>query len=123
MVGDGLAIRPTSETVCAPISGKISVLMDESKHAVGMTLSNGVEILIHVGLDTVAMKGEGFEYLVKVGDEVQIGTPLLKFSRDAIKKAGHPDTAIFVVTNPNGVDFKFISGQNGKTNETVIATY
>ena len=123
MVGDGLAIRPTSETVCAPISGQISVLMDESKHAVGMTLSNGVEILIHVGLDTVAMKGEGFEYLVKVGDEVQIGTPLLKFSRDAIKKAGHPDTAIFVVTNPNGVDFKFISGQNGKTNETVIATY
>lgn len=124
MVGDGLAIRPTSETVCAPVSGKISVLMDASKHAVGMTLSNGVEILIHVGLDTVAMNGEGFEYLVKVGDEVRVGTPLLKFSRDAIKKAGHPDTTIFVVTNPNGIEsFKFLSGQSGKTNETVIATY
>lgn len=123
MVGQGLAIKPANETVCAPVSGKITVLMDDSKHAVGMTLSNGVEILIHVGIDTVSMGGEGFSYLCKVGDVVKAGTPLLKFSRAAIKKAGHPDTAVFVVTNPNGVEFKFYSGMNGKSNETVIATY
>lgn len=123
MVGQGLAIKPANETVCAPVSGKITVLMDDSKHAVGMTLSNGVEILIHVGIDTVSMGGEGFSYLVKVGDVVKAGTPLLKSSRAAIKKAGHPDTAVFVVTNPNGVEFKFHSGINGKSNETVIATY
>ena len=124
MVGQGLAIKPSNETVCAPVSGKITVLMGDSKHAVGMTLSNGVEILIHVGIDTVSMGGEGFSYLVKVGDVVQVGTPLLKFSKAAIKKAGHPDTAVFVVTNPNGVEtFKFMSGQQGKSNETVIATY
>ena len=124
MVGDGLAIKPANETVCAPVSGKITVLMQDSKHAVGMTLSNGVEILIHVGIDTVSMGGDGFEYLVKVGDVVKAGTPLLKFSKAKIKAAGHPDTAIFVVTNPNGVEtFKFLSGMQAKTGSTVIATY
>ena len=124
MVGEGLAIRPANETVCAPVSGKITMLMDESKHAVGMTLSNGVEILIHVGIDTVSMNGEGFEYLVKTGDVVKIGTPLLKFSKAAIKKAGHPDTAIFVVTNPNGLEsFKFNTGMQGQIGKTIIASY
>ena len=124
MVGQGLAIKPANETVCAPVSGKITVLMDDSKHAVGMTLSNGVEILIHVGIDTVSMGGEGFSYLVKVGDVVKAGTPLLKFSREKIKAAGHPDTAVFVVTNPNGIEtFKFNSGMKSKTGETIIATY
>ena len=85
-----MAIKPANETVCAPVSGKITVLMEDSKHAVGMTLSNGVEILIHVGIDTVSMGGEGFSYLCKVGDVVKAGTPLLKFSRVAIKKSRSP---------------------------------
>ena len=96
--------------------------MENSKHAVGMTLSNGAEILIHVGIDTVSMGGDGFEYFVKIGDVVKAGTPLLKFIRDKIQKAGHPDTAVFVVTNPNGIEFKFNSGMDGKTAETIIAT-
>ena len=116
-------IKPSNETVCAPVSGKITVLMDASKHAVGMTLSNGAEILIHVGIDTVSMNGDGFMYLVKVGDNVKAGDPLIKFSREKIKAAGHPDTAIFVVTNPNGVEFKFNTGMQGKTGETIIASY
>ena len=123
MVGEGLAIKPSNETVCAPVSGTIAVLMDASKHAVGLKLSNGAEILIHVGLDTVAMNGDGFSYLVKLGDVVKAGTPLIKFSRDKIKAAGHPDTTIFVVTNPNGAAFKFNTGMPSKTGETVIASY
>ena len=79
--------------------------------------------MIHVGIDTVGMKGEGFRYHVKVGQEVKAGTPLLRFSKEAIKKAGHPDTAIFVVTNPNGVTFQFNTGMQGKTGETSIASY
>ncbi len=123
MVGDGLAIIPANETVCAPVSGKITVLMEDSKHAVGMTLSNGAEILIHVGIDTVSMGGDGFEYLVTTGQVVKAGTPLLKFSKDKIKKAGHPDTAVFVVTNPNNLNFKFNSGMQAKSGETIIASY
>ena len=74
--------------------------MEESRHAIGLTLDDGTELLLHVGLDTVAMGGEGFTYLVKQGDHVSKGEPLLRFDRDKIRKAGHPDTVICVVTNP-----------------------
>ncbi|GAA0201629.1 PTS system trehalose-specific EIIBC component [Selenomonas dianae] len=124
IVGEGLAIRPISETLCAPVSGKITMLMEDSRHAVGMTLSNGVEILLHVGIDTVDMQGDGFSYLVHTGDEVKAGTPLLTFSREKIKAAGHPDVTICVITNKNGVEtFSFHTGMIGKTGETVIASF
>ena len=124
IVGEGLAIRPISETLCAPVSGKIMMLMEDSRHAVGMTLSNGVEILLHVGIDTVDMQGDGFSYLVHTGDEVKTGTPLLTFSREKIKAAGHPDVTICVITNKNGGEtFAFHTGMTGKTGETVIASF
>lgn len=121
MLGDGLAINPANETVCAPVSGKITMLIEDSKHAVGMTLSNGAELLIHVGIDTVTMKGDGFAYFVKQGDFVKAGMPLISFSREKIKAAGHRDVAIMLITNPNGVKFKFNSGMQAKTGETIIA--
>ena len=99
------------------------MLIEDSKHAVGMTLSNGAELLIHVGIDTVSMKGDGFEYFVKMGDIVKAGTPLITFNREKIKAAGHPDTAIMLITNPNGVNFKFNSGMQAKSGKTIIASY
>ena len=124
MVGEGLAIRPVSETLCAPVSGKITMLMDDSRHAVGMTLANGVEVLLHVGIDTVDMQGDGFSYLVHTGDEVKAGTPLLTFSRAKIKAAGHSDVTVCVITNKNGVEtFAFHTGMTGKVGETVIASF
>ena len=124
IVGEGLAIRPASELLVAPVSAKVTVLMEDSRHAVGLTLSNGVEILLHVGIDTVDMQGEGFEYLVKQGDEVTAGTPLLKFSREKIKAAGHPEVTVCIITNKNGVEsFNFRTGMAGKAGETVIASY
>ena len=90
----------------------------------GLILPDGVEILLHVGLDTVDMQGDGFEYLVKVGDEVQPGTPLLRFDREKIKGAGHEDVTVCIITNKNGVDsFEFKAGMQGKAGETVIAAY
>ena len=87
-------------------------------------LSNGVEILLHEGIDTVDMQGDGFSYLVHTGDEVKAGTPLLTFSREKIKAAGHPDVTICVITNKNGVEtFAFHTGMTGKTGETVIASF
>ena len=124
IVGEGLAIRPASELLVAPVSAKVTVLMEDSRHAVGLTLSNGVEVLLHVGIDTVDMQGEGFEYLVKQGDEVAAGTPLLKFSREKIKAAGHPEVTVCIITNKNGVEsFNFRTGMAGKAGETVIASY
>lgn len=98
ILGPGCGIRPTGETVYAPADGTITTVA-ETLHAVGLQTNDGAEVLIHVGMDTVEMKGVGFEMLVKEGQSVRCGQPLLKFSQDKIKAAGHPTTTAFVVTN------------------------
>ena len=76
-LGDGLAIEPEENVIVAPCDATVSVLMEGSRHAVGLTLANGVEILIHEGIDTVNMEGDGFEYFVKEGDKVKAGDTLV----------------------------------------------
>lgn len=122
MVGDGFAIRPAGEVVVSPAGGTVTVLMEESRHAIGLTLDDGTELLIHVGLDTVAMGGDGFTYLVQQGDHVSKGEPLLRFDRDKIKKAGHPDTVICVVTNPGDLAaFAFPTGGRVEAGKSTVA--
>lgn len=101
MMGDGIGIIPSDETIYAPADGVVKVTMDESRHAIGIKLDNGADALIHVGIDTVQMKGEGFEYLVEREQHVKAGDPLLKFSIGAIKAAGKKDTVICVVIGGN----------------------
>lgn len=98
VLGKGCGIKPAEETVYAPANGTISSVA-ETKHAVGILTDDGVEVLIHVGMDTVDMNGEGFEVLVKPDQKVKCGQPMLKFSMSKIKAAGHPTTTAFVVTN------------------------
>ena len=71
IMGDGIAIIPENEVLTAPADGEITVVMDGSFHAVGMRLDNGVEVLLHIGVDTVGMNGEGFKPYVTVGDKVK----------------------------------------------------
>lgn len=85
-LGDGLAIIPSGELICAPCAGTISMVAEGSNHAVGMTLANGAEILIHVGLDTVSLNGKGFKILVKEGQKVKPGTKLLKFDKPLLNQ-------------------------------------
>lgn len=99
-LGDGVGIIPEDGVIVAPCTAKVTTLIDDSKHAVGLQLGNGAELLIHVGLDTVDMKGAGFEYKVGMNDVVRTGDPLIIFDRDKIRNAGHPDTVVFVVTDP-----------------------
>ena len=80
-MGEGFAIIPENETFYAPADATVSLLMQESRHACGLKLANGAQILLHIGIDTVAMKGDGFEYLVKEGQKVSAGTPLIKFDK------------------------------------------
>lgn len=96
MMGKGCAINPTSSTVISPISGKVSVVMP---HAVGIIADNGVEVMVHVGIDTVEMKGDGFDLKVAQGDTVTCGQELLAFSREKVAEAGHPDTTFVIITN------------------------
>lgn len=102
ILGDGFAIEPTDGVVLAPAEGTVTVLMEGSGHACGLSLTCGIDLLIHIGVDTVNMQGEGFEELVAVGDTVTTGTPLIRFSSEAIAKAGHSDVVICVVAEPNG---------------------
>ncbi|NEX00765.1 PTS system, trehalose-specific IIC component [Pseudobutyrivibrio sp. NOR37] len=97
LMGDGIAIIPDEEVVHAPADGVIAVTMDDSRHAIGMKLDKGGEVLIHVGIDTVQMNGAGFEYLVEKNQAVKAGQPLLKFSKKEIAAAGKADTVVCVV--------------------------
>lgn len=124
IMGEGVGIEPESETVVAPADGSVSVVMEDSGHACGLVLENGMEILIHVGIDTVDMNGEGFELFVKEGDTVRCGDPLIRFSKEKIKKAGHPATTVFIVTDEgNASNIRFLSNLQAEAGETVIAAY
>ena len=98
IVGRGCAIIPNGNIVVAPCSGMISALV-ESKHAVGITDENGVEILIHIGLDTVSNEGNGFTEFVKVGDKVQRGTRLIEFDKTLLEKKGFDLTTPIIISN------------------------
>jgi PTS system beta-glucosides-specific IIC component len=97
-MGMGIAVEPTSGTVYAPVSGTIIVTMD-SGHAYGIRTADGVEVLVHVGLDTVNLKGEGFSPKVKQGDVVTAGAVLAEVDLDAIKATGYSTTTVVVITN------------------------
>ncbi len=97
-MGPSIGIQPEGEFVYAPFDGTVAMLFP-TKHAVGLMSDTGVEILIHVGVDTVSMDGEGFEAFVEQGQAVKAGDKLLHFDRAKIAAANHPDTVIVVVTN------------------------
>ena len=98
VLGAGVGIEPEGEVVYAPFDGEVSSVAD-SKHAIGLSGPGDMEVLIHVGVDTVAMNGEGFEPLVEDGDKVKAGQPILRFSKAAIKAADHPDVVVVLLTN------------------------
>ena len=98
VLGDGIAIRPTEGRVVAPCDARVETMID-SHHAIGLSCANGAELLIHVGLNTVALKGQHFRPLVKEGDWVRAGTPLLEFDQAAIEQAGYDLTTPVLVVN------------------------
>jgi len=99
MMGEGIAIDPFDGEVIAPCDAKVTVMMAESGHAVGLRLPNDLELLIHIGLDTVEMKGDGFTTHIDQGDTVRSGQRLVSFDRDKIAAAGHKDTVMMIVTS------------------------
>ncbi|GAA4070590.1 glucose PTS transporter subunit IIA [Microbacterium laevaniformans] len=103
VMGPGVAIEPTGTTVYAPGAGVV-VAAQPTGHAFGLQLDNGAEVLIHVGIDTVNLKGEGFDVKVKNGDRVETGTPLVTFDRAVIEKAGYPLITPVIVLNGDTFD-------------------
>lgn len=100
MAGDGVAINSTGDTVVAPCDGTISLIMD-SGHAFAITTSDGIDLLVHVGLETVSLNGEGFEVLQSVNAKVTAGTPILKLNRAFIESKGISLVTPVLVANPD----------------------
>ena len=102
ILGDGVGIVPDEGVVYAPFDGTVTSVFD-TKHAVTLE-KDGMEVLIHIGINTVAMEGEGFEAYVEDGQEVKAGHKLIAFDRDAIKEAGYNDTVVVLLTNSEDLE-------------------
>jgi len=102
-MGPGVAILPSGDTVYAPGPGTVAAAQPTG-HAFGLMLDGGIELLIHVGIDTVNLKGEGFDVKVKNGDRIETGTPLVTFDRAVIEKAGYPLITPVIVLNADDFD-------------------
>lgn len=121
ILGEGVGIYPSEEIVLSPCDGEIVSVMEETKHALGIKTSNNMEVLIHVGINTVSMKGQGFEVFAKTGDKVKKGDKLITFNREFIKENNLDDVVVMVVTNSDQFEnLNFQTDMSEVSNDTVI---
>ena len=118
MMGDGFAIIPEEGVIKSPVDGTIS-LMPDSRHAFGITTPEGAEILVHIGIDTVALKGEGFETFKAMGDKVKAGEPIIEVNLTKVKDKGPSMATPIIITNMDA--FEIINlNLDAKEEEAVI---
>lgn len=110
VVGDGVAISPTEGLLVAPVDGKVTHLFP-THHAIAITSDTGLEILMHIGIDTVKLKGQGFTPLVLAGDQVKAGDRLIQFDVAALEQAGCPIVTPIIITNGERVAEKNVVAQ------------
>ena len=123
MMGDGVVIHPTDDVVKAPCSGTVAVYTEENKHAIGLQTEDGLELLIHIGVDTVNLKGEGFEGLVSAGDKIRAGEPLIRFAKAELEKKGYCTDVMVIVMANGDFDVKYTTGMTAQAGKTVVAEY
>jgi PTS system glucose-specific IIA component len=123
MMGEGVAVIPTEGSICSPVDGTI-LQVAPTKHAVGILAKDGSEILIHIGLETVALKGEGFQVAVTTGDKVSKGQRLIDVDWEYIKIHAKSIITPIVITNSSHGDKQYIvtKEKEGIQGETVIIT-
>jgi len=123
MMGEGIAITPADGHFVSPVNGKV-IQVPDTKHAVGILAEDGSEILVHIGLETVALKGEGFETKVNVNDEVTVGQSLIEADLDYISE--HADSIVtpIIITNSqnSGKNYQMTDEQDATAGQTVIMT-
>ena len=118
-MGDGVAINPEEGVIYAPADGKISLVFP-TKHAIGITLPSGAELLIHAGIDTVKMEGEGFELYVEAGDQVKKGDKLLSFDMDLVKEKGYQTQTMFLVADANGKELEVMPAAQADNDQKIM---
>ena len=120
LLGPGIAIVPSNGTVVSPIDGTIATVMD-TKHAVCIQGEDGLELIVHAGLDTVELNGKYYQTYKEIGDQVKAGDVLLEFDLEEITKAGYDVTTPIVITNLGDYKItKCLRGQQVKAGEEVI---
>lgn len=120
LLGPGIAIVPSNGTVVSPINGTIATVMD-TKHAVCIQGEDGLELIVHAGLDTVELNGKYYQTYKEIGDQVKAGDVLLEFNLEEITKAGYDVTTPIVITNLGDYKItKCLTGQQVKAGEEVI---
>lgn len=102
ILGDGYAIIPSSGSICSPVSGTVTEVYD-THHAYCITSDDGLEILVHIGIDTVELKGEGFSPIVKKGDSVECGSPIGTADLKLIHERGYKTEIMVVITNTDSI--------------------
>ncbi|MBS4197384.1 PTS sugar transporter subunit IIA [Lederbergia citri] len=98
MMGEGIAVIPSSGYIHSPVEGTVKLIAN-TKHAIGIETDEGIELLIHVGLETVSLKGEGFNVIVKVGDKVSVGQLLMEMDLEYVKNHAKSIVTPIVITN------------------------
>lgn len=119
MMGDGSGVQPSNGQIYSPINGKVTSVFP-TKHALGLEADNGVEVLVHIGIDTVELEGGPFEIHVSEGDKVTPETLLATVNFDAVKQAGKGDTVIIVFTNMDAVEDYTLSNTGTLTHGDTI---
>lgn len=123
LAGDGVAVEPTSTEIVAPADGVLTLIFN-TNHAFALTLKNGVELLIHIGIDTVALNGKGFTRLVEQGTKVKAGTPIVRVDKDFIEKSGYSLVTLALITNTDIVkDIKGAVGEIAEAGKTPVIEY
>ena len=108
MVGQTVAIEPSDGVITSPVNGVLEVVFPTG-HAFGVRGNDGTGYLVHIGIDTVSMKGQGFKVLKKQGDTVKAGETVVKMDLAKVNEAGHPKTTMLIVTEPlDGKEYKYI---------------
>ncbi len=124
VLGDGIAIELSgnTNTIVSPANGTIKMLFP-TMHAFGLVLDNGIEILIHIGLDTVELKGKGFRKYVSVNSKVRKGDPIIRIDREFVEDAGYDTTLIMVFTSIQDCKLSFVQEGIVKKGKSIVATY
>lgn len=124
MLGKGIAIQPADGIVLAPVDGTISVTMEGTNHAVGINVTDGFDLLLHIGIDTVSMNGEGFTAHVKMGDKVKAGDKLVTFDKNLVLSKGLcADVIMIALDSPSLPQLEYNTGIDAKAGETVVAAW
>lgn len=124
MMGDGIAVIPDDGKIYAPCNGKVSMVMDNTKHALGIETEDGLELLIHVGLDTVNLMGEGFKTHVSVGDKVEVGELLISYDKEGLMAKGINDITMLVIVEPGSHEIlKYNTGESVHIVDTPLIEY